>query len=183
MFSAVPQSDIRHCMSKEYPLHFANPRDGLAPARERPQRMNSWERYRALLCLENLQAIESWRDILDEAQRRRLNHPNAIWTHWRRSISAEASRQRQHVVATVTAKAARRGSNIAIRWPGTMLKRAAAAIREARSNDTIVLAKAALSAAIRTEVDLLELLPDPTPAKPAPRSIREAATTPLEVHA
>jgi hypothetical protein len=47
-----------------------------------------------------------------------------------------------------------------------MLKRAAAAIREARSNDTIVLAKAAPSAAIRSEVDLLELLPDP-PAKPA----------------
>jgi hypothetical protein len=42
-----------------------------------------------------------------------------------------------------------------------MLKRAAAAIREARSNDTVVLAKVALSAAIRNEVDLLELLPDP----------------------
>jgi hypothetical protein len=112
--------------------------------------INNQERYRALLCLENLQAIERWRDGLDEMQRRRLNHPGAIWAHWQRSLKAEASRQRQHVVATVTAKTAKRGSNIAIRWPGTMLKRAAAAIREARSNDTIVLAKVALSAAIRT---------------------------------
>jgi hypothetical protein len=49
---------------------------------------------------------------------------------------------------------------------GTMLKRAATAIREARSNDTIMPAKAALSAAIRSEIDFLELLPD-LPAKPA----------------
>jgi hypothetical protein len=100
-------------------------------------------------------------------------HPNAIWTHWRRSISAEASRQRQHVVATVTAKAARRSSNIAIRWHGAMLKRAAAAIREARSNDTIVLAKAALSAAIRSEVDLFELLPPELRRSPR-RAVRSA---------
>ena len=79
--------------------------------------INNQERYRALLCLENLQAIERWRDGLDEMQRRRLNHPGAIWAHWQRSLKAEASRQRQHVVATVTAKTAKRGSNIAIRWP------------------------------------------------------------------
>src|SRR5258707_12370380 len=42
------------------------------------------ERYRALLCLENLEAIEVWHASLDDAQRRRLNHPGAIWAHWQR---------------------------------------------------------------------------------------------------
>jgi hypothetical protein len=65
----------------------------------------------------------------------------------------EASHYRRQVVTRVTAKAAKRGCSRAIRWPGGD---AEAAIREAKSNDTIVLAKAALTAAIRTEVDLLE---------------------------
>jgi hypothetical protein len=47
-----------------------------------------------------------------------------------------------------------------------MLKRAAEAIRHARSNDTVVLAKAALMAAIRNEIDLLGI---------APRSAGQAA--------
>ena len=34
------------------------------------------ERYRVILCIENLAMIEQWRAGLDDAQRRRLNHPN-----------------------------------------------------------------------------------------------------------
>jgi hypothetical protein len=45
-----------------------------------------------------------------------------------------------------------------IHLPQEMLRRAAAAIRESRSNDCVVLAKAALQAAIRNESDLGELL-------------------------
>lgn len=40
------------------------------------------ERYRLLLILQNIEAIEAWRASLDDASRRRLNHPNAIWSHW-----------------------------------------------------------------------------------------------------
>jgi hypothetical protein len=39
------------------------PRDGLAD-------VAAQERYRAMLVLENLAAIETWRDGLDEARRR-----------------------------------------------------------------------------------------------------------------
>ena len=97
--------------------------------------------------------------------------------HQRRSIAAAPARRRDG-----DREGCQAGQQHCDPLAGTMLKRAAAAIREARSNDTIILAKAALSAAISNEVDLLELLPDPPPAKPAPRpSI--SAQAPLEVHA
>jgi hypothetical protein len=35
------------------------------------------ERYRTQLVIENINAIDAWRNGLDDAQRRRLNHPNA----------------------------------------------------------------------------------------------------------
>ncbi|WP_334406062.1 hypothetical protein [Bradyrhizobium sp. AZCC 2289] len=46
------------------------------------------ERYRALLCLENLGTVEAWRADLNDAQRRQPNHPNAVWFAWRRSMKA-----------------------------------------------------------------------------------------------
>jgi hypothetical protein len=141
-------------------------------------------RYRAVQCLKRLPEIERWREGLTDKQRSSWNHPNAIWQHFQHSPKTETTLFRQHVVTTVTAKTGRRGTNVSIRWPQTVLQRAAAAIREARSNDCIILAKAALMAAIRDERDILELLPDPPPAKPAPRqSIREAAPAAIEVHA
>jgi len=41
-------------------------------------------RYRLLLCMENLQAIETWRAGLDEATRAKYGHPDSIWFAWRR---------------------------------------------------------------------------------------------------
>jgi hypothetical protein len=65
------------------------------------------ERSRALLVLRNLPAITIWRDQLDEAQRRRMNHPNTVYECWRRSISDEpAAAQRRQPVKHVTAPAA-----------------------------------------------------------------------------
>jgi hypothetical protein len=61
------------------------------------------------------------------------------------------------------------GYGRAIHWPQTALKRAAEAIREARSGDCIVLARKALEAAIRNENDLLALLPDDLPATSTPQ--------------
>jgi len=56
-------------------------------------------------------------------------------------------------------------------WSHDAIKRAALAVREARSDDYYVLARLALQAAVRTRSDLLELLNDaPTsqPTKSAP---------------
>jgi hypothetical protein len=55
------------------------------------------ERYRAGLVLENLTSIEKWRAELDETQRRRLNHPAAIWHAWRKAAGAD-SRQARHTI-------------------------------------------------------------------------------------
>ena len=52
--------------------------------------IDSQQRYRALLVQENLPAIEGWRDGLDEAKRRSLNHPGAVWAGWRRTTSNPA---------------------------------------------------------------------------------------------
>jgi hypothetical protein len=159
--------------------------------------INNQERYRALLVLENISAISAWRDGLDETQRRRLNHPGAIWAHWQRALkgnaatgggcppavgktrtqAAETTQQRQHVVQHVTAaaEAARRGR--AVYWSQDAIRRAHHAMLDSKSSDLLTLARAALEAAIRTEADLLALLPADPPGKPAPRSISAPAAT------
>jgi hypothetical protein len=125
--------------------------------------ISAQERYRALLVLENLVSITAWRETLDEAHRRRLNHPNAIWAHWRCSTTAEP----QHTVRQ--AAKAKRGYGRPICFPQNMEQRAAIAIRKANSNDILVLARVSLENAIRFESDLLELLQAETPAKPPQR--------------
>jgi hypothetical protein len=62
-----------------------------------------------------------------------------------------------------------------------MIKRAGDAMRQAWCNDVYKLARIALSAAIRTEIDLFELLPDPPTPKPVPRLV--AAPVVLELTA
>jgi hypothetical protein len=120
------------------------------------------ERYRALLCMKNLPAIETWRAGLDDAQRRRLNHPNAIWARWKRSTRADGNRSApaQHFVKSAM-PSHRNGRPIY--FGQDILRRAAMALRETRSNDTFVVARAVLEAAIRSENDLIEL-PSPDTA-------------------
>jgi hypothetical protein len=117
------------------------------------------ERYRLLLILQNLDAVETWRAGLDDAKRRRLNHPNAIWAHWQRSLKTEIARPRRREVLK-GAKA--KGNRHAIHWNGDAIRRAACAIREVYSTDFYVMARRALEAAVRNEDDLLELLPPDT---------------------
>jgi hypothetical protein len=133
--------------------------------------INNQERYRALLVLEKLPAIEAWREALDETQRRRFNHPNAVWFAWRRATKTD-TKHRQLVVLSAKATAQKCGYGRAIHWPQDTLQRAANAIRETRSNDCITLAKAALQAAVRNESDLLALLPaaSATPQRSADRA-------------
>jgi hypothetical protein len=125
------------------------------------------ERYRCLLVLENLPAITARRDGLDEAQRRRLNHPGAVWFAWRRATADRPTPHRQQLVArqSVVEGAKPHKTSRAVHWPQDALQRAAAAIRETRSNDCITQAKAALEAAIRNEDDLLALLGPPEPIR------------------
>jgi hypothetical protein len=99
------------------------------------------ERYRAILCIENLTAIEEWRAGLTDAQRRQLNHPGAVWHKWRASVKASAPTPVREPVRTSNGSA---HHGAAIRWPQDYLRRAANAVREARSNDTIVIARVAL---------------------------------------
>jgi hypothetical protein len=55
-------------------------------------------------------------------------------------------------------------------WPQDFLRRAHAAMLDARSGDLLKLARVCLEAAIRDEADLLALLDDntPPPRRPAP---------------
>jgi len=130
------------------------------------------ERYRALRCVDNCEAIERWRENLTDLDRRRLNHPNAVWAHWKRSIKPARPSQIAPVIArraVSAAEMARRGKPIF--WPQDALRRAHKAMLESRSTDLLALARLALQAAIRNEGDLLALLPDesarPTPAQTA----------------
>jgi hypothetical protein len=57
------------------------------------------------------------------------------------------------------------GSHRAVQWPQEMLRRGAEAARTCMSRDSIIMASAVLSAAIRSEADVFELLP---PSRTAP---------------
>jgi len=94
-------------------------------------------------------------------KRRQLNHPAAIWMHWRGAQLADCGRAaRLHVVSNGGARPQRAGR--AIHWLQEPIRRAASAMRESRSNDLLILARVALQAAIRSEDDPFALLKDTT---------------------
>jgi hypothetical protein len=102
--------------------------------------------------------------MLDDAKRRRLNHPGAVWHAWKRATKGETSvPTRRQVVKGAKAK----GNGHAIHWNGDAIRRAASAIREVYSTDFYVMARRALEAAVRNEADLIELLPPNTVAMSA----------------
>jgi hypothetical protein len=109
------------------------------------------QRYSALICLENLPAIETWRATLPEKKRDRLNHPNANLAHWRRATRAEPVR--------APAKSANgHAGGRPVYFSQDMVRRAGIAIGESRSGDIFTLARRALEAAIRSQDDIDELL-------------------------
>src|SRR6516162_7420959 len=90
-------------------------------------------------------------------------------THWRGAQPADCGRAaRLHVVSNGGARPQRAGK--AIHWLQEPIRRAAAAMRESRSNDLLILARVALQAAIPSEDDPFALLKDTTtpPAFPPP---------------
>src|SRR5258708_13844933 len=83
------------------------------------------ERYRLLLILENLSAIEAYRATLTESQRRKYNHPNSVWTHFKQSLKAETPPpKRQHIVARIAAAGDIPRQGKPIHWPQDCLPRA-----------------------------------------------------------
>jgi hypothetical protein len=104
--------------------------------------INPQERYRAILCLEHREEIEQWRAGLDDAKRRRLNHPAAVWAHWsakKAKEDAPAADVRQHVVRSGRARSAR-----PISFSADHIRRAAEKMRESGSSDYFTLARLAL---------------------------------------
>jgi hypothetical protein len=133
------------------------------------------ERYRALLILENLAEVETRRAGLDETQRRRLNHPNAIRSHWKRrgQETERAAPALQHFVKGAMPS---HPHGRAVHWPQACVRRAHEAMLKSRSHDLLVLARVALEAAIPTADVLVDLLNEA--AKPTPQ-----AKVPAPVHA
>jgi hypothetical protein len=120
--------------------------------------ISNQERYRAVLVLENLPAIERWRDGLPEDRRRKLNHPGAIWAHWYRT-QKPARTCVQAAQSTVAGK-------LPARPTGDMLRRICAAMAATRSNDRIILAEAAYLAIKMAELEAAQLArPEPKTAK------------------
>jgi hypothetical protein len=120
--------------------------------------VSTQERYRAVLVLENLPAIELWREALPEERRRKLNHPGAVWAHWHRTQRVP----RQHVQAGQSTVAGK----LPARPTGDMLRRICAAMAATRSNDRIILAEAAYMAIKMAELEASAL------AKPAPKTAK-----------
>jgi hypothetical protein len=122
-------------------------------------------RYRLLLCIENIIAIEKWRSGLDEDRRLRWNHPDSVWHHWKRTTSITPSRCADPKPRPqFTGKAVSGGYHRPVHFDQDMVRRAAIAIGANFCNDTFRLAVVALRAAIRSEIDVLALLREtPTP--------------------
>jgi hypothetical protein len=126
--------------------------------------INNQERYRAILVLENLAAIERWRDGLDEGARRRLNHPAAIWAHWQRTMRPRRTIEAPRPLVGKLVKPPRP--------TGDMLRRICAAMHETRSNDRIILAEAAYYAVRMADAEAAApTVPQPKTAK-RPRAAR-----------
>jgi hypothetical protein len=125
------------------------------------------ERSWVMAVVDNLDSIQTWRATLDDAARRRFNHPQAVLLHWRKSIGAQP--RKRHVAKGSTAPRPPQHSP-AVFWPQDMIKRAAMAMAERWSNDVVMLARISLEAAIRNQDDLADLLQAPgrTSAKELP---------------
>jgi hypothetical protein len=134
--------------------------------------ISNQERYRAVLVVENLAAIELWREALPEEKRRRFNHPGAVWAHWQRT-QKPARAGVQAAQSTVAGKLPERPS-------GDMLRRISKALHEARSRDYIVLAEAAYMAVRMADMEAAALARPiaktaPLTAKARPKKPRHEA--------
>ncbi|WP_315766161.1 MULTISPECIES: hypothetical protein [unclassified Bradyrhizobium] len=131
-------------------------------------RMNGWladhglgdisrtGQFWSMMLADNAEAIAAWRDGLPENKRRRFTTPHGLISGWRKSLQFPSQKLR-NVVQKPRPAWKPKGAPIGI--PGDMIQRAAIALRERWCNDVVVLARIALQAAIRSEADIIELLP------------------------
>ncbi|MGJ4888998.1 hypothetical protein ACQR1Y_12430 [Bradyrhizobium sp. HKCCYLRH3099] len=119
------------------------------------------ERHWAIYMADHEAEIAAWRDTLPEAKRRKFVTPHGICNAWQnRAVNSMRSYNNAgHHRPTW------KGKGAAISFTQDHIRRAATAMRENWCNDTFRLARVALEAAIRTEADLQELIPQPKPAK------------------
>jgi hypothetical protein len=159
--AALKAADTNRCVGSRY-----NAAMGIWLRENGLDGVNNQERYRALLILENLAEIETWRAGLDEGQRRRWNHPNAVWSHWRRR-QQDSSRSAPALRNFVKAAMPSHKNGKPVHWPQHVMRRAAMALKECGSGDIFIAARAVLEAAVRSENDLIELLSPDTAAMSA----------------
>jgi hypothetical protein len=152
--------------------------------------INDQERSRALLVLANLPAILEWRAGLDEAQRRRINHPNSVYLCWHRDTNPKPAKRpvvTKAAAAAAPAETARSHPDVhhpyakprAIFWNQDAIRRAHLAMLHSGSSDLLKLARVALEAAVRNQADLIALMP--APAQAQVKKPRQIAPTALEL--
>jgi len=131
--------------------------------------IRSAHRYRLLMCIENIAAIEAWRAGLPERQRDRYNHPDSIWFAWRRDLHGEQPRAmtRPYRPPNQSGKCVSGRYHRALGFDQDVVRRVAVALREHWCNDVYKLARVVLEAAFPNEDALRALLPADPPAKPA----------------
>jgi hypothetical protein len=136
---------------------------GAALAKHGLAGISTGERHRIVRIVENLPEVEAWRASLSPEERRRQNHPS----QWIRFQCARKLEQHRAGLSSLTGKPRSHAQGRLIAWPQDMIRRAATAMREKKSNDLFVLARAALEGAIRDDYDLISLLPAPKNRAPA----------------
>jgi len=112
-------------------------------------RITGQERHRALWVHDRLAEIEAWRATLPEERRRRLNHPSAVWAHYRRA-TASSSAPQPHATQRKIAKLGISQDQIA------RASDAIYALLKLGNADALVLARAALMAATKMPPRLRE---------------------------
>jgi hypothetical protein len=99
--------------------------------------VSNQERYRAIQCLENLEAIDEWRATLPERKRLRLNHPNPVWHGWKASKRPDPVTEK--IKQRLAAASALAASGKPVYWPQEHVRRALLAMLRARSSDLLAL--------------------------------------------
>jgi hypothetical protein len=121
--------------------------------------LSAQERHSLFRIMENIDAIEQWRNGLPAEQRRKHNHPATYWV-WRKAISTPRR------AAAVRSMRPKKGYGHAIHWPQHVVRACAMAMRDSRSGDWFQLARVGLEAAIGTDEELLALLSAPKTSPP-----------------
>jgi hypothetical protein len=116
---------------------------------------------------------------LSEAKRRKLNHPGAVWSHWRHNQPADCGKpaHRLHVDGNAGGGNRCNGGARPVCFSQDMIRRAADALRANPTRDLYRLANAVLVAALPTRDDVLQLLEDApcAPTKPATEAVVHGA--------